>query len=102
MEVYPILLKSFIAVDVKLITCHSDINSCELSDNLRRQTDLVNMFLFLSVLYCLAYLLMMIAESMLKRPVLRIIGVLFFLVELFSSSFYCIPKNYCDFRSVRI
>ena len=38
---------------------------------------------------------MMTAEFMLsKRPVLRFTAALFFLLKLFSSHIYCIPKDY--------
>ena len=41
---------------------------------------------------------MMTAESMLsKRPVLRITAALFFLLKLFSSHIYCIPKLSTNF-----
>ena len=47
-------------------------------------------------------LLMITAESMLsKRPVLRITVVLLFLLKLFSSHIYCIPK-YISFIFIKL
>ena len=50
---------------------------------------------FQNLQFCTALhtLLMMTAEFMLsKRPVLRFTAALFFLLKLFSSHIYCIPK----------